>query len=148
MSASKCFKEIRIYFPNRQTGGKIAAQSFQPILMFYNGNMKHWLSLISLKAFHFESSVQSKRGKAFFLVLSITHFPSNILSPKMHCVLSDWRKTARTTAVFIVGCSDLKNMENVSCFILGSHGPKNISSVLTVTNLMFSPYFAARVFIR
>lgn len=72
-------------FPKRQRREKIVAKSFRPINMFYNSSMKHWLSLISLKAFHCKSYVQSKRGKAFFLVLSITHLPSNnIFSPNRY----------------------------------------------------------------
>lgn len=59
------FREICIYFPADKEEKRLQPSLFQPILMFYNGNMKHWLSLISLKAFHCETYVQSKRAKAF-----------------------------------------------------------------------------------
>lgn len=60
------FLKITCFYVPTDKEEKTAAKSFQAILVFYNGNMKHWLSLISLKAFQEKQSfLFSSEHKSF-----------------------------------------------------------------------------------
>lgn len=69
----------------------IEEKTFQPTPMFYKGNMKHWLSLISFKAA--EVMFNSRQANLSFKFQR--RFPSqSIFSMNIYSVTSTWGKIA------------------------------------------------------
>lgn len=113
-------------FSTGEEGKRLQLSLFSPFLCFIMATWNIGLALSHLR--HCGGRVMF-RGKAFFLVLGVTHFPSkNIFSPTTYCMTSTWRKTPfiksfelciwlsvrmsvtadhlmESSADFIVGCS-------------------------------------------